>query len=83
MDINNNPEMFQKVSSNIISSNTLLNAAAAIATFKYNKELMTPNSISDSFVKTSKELNDKNNKTRENIIGSIINKKVPFRGDDW
>ena len=94
MDINNNPEMFQKVSSNIISSNIissniLLNAAAAaaaaaaIATFKYNKELMTPNSISDSFVKTSKELNDKNNKTRENIIGAIINKKVPFRGDDW
>lgn len=90
MDINNNPEMFQKVSSNIISSNSniissniLLNAAAAIATFKYNKELMTPNSISDSFVKTSKELNDKNNKTRENIIGAIINKKVPFRGDDW
>jgi hypothetical protein len=84
MDINNNPEMFQKVSSsNILLTTINAAAAAAIATFKYNKELMTPNSISDSFVKTSKELNDKNNKTRENIIGAIINKKVPFRGDDW
>jgi len=45
-----NPEMFQKVSSSNIlltTINAAAAAAAAIATFKYNKELMTPNSISD------------------------------------
>lgn len=44
--------------------------------FTYNKEQITPESIS-AFDLAAKGLNDKNNKTRENIIGAIINEKVP------
>lgn len=44
--------------------------------FTYNKEKITTDSIS-AFDLTVKGLNDKNNKTRENIIGAIINGKVP------
>jgi hypothetical protein len=44
--------------------------------FTYNKEQITIESIS-AFDLSAKGLNDKNNKTRENIIGSIINDKVP------
>lgn len=44
--------------------------------FTYNKEQITIDSIS-AFDLSAKGLNDKNNKTRENIIGSIINSKVP------
>ena len=44
--------------------------------FTYNKEQITPESIS-AFDLATKSLNDKNNKTRENIIGAIINGKVP------
>jgi hypothetical protein len=44
--------------------------------FTYNKEQITIESIS-AFDLAAKGLNDKNNKTRENIIGAIINDKVP------
>jgi len=44
--------------------------------FTYNKEQITIESIS-AFDLAAKGLNDKNNKTRENIIGAIINNKVP------
>jgi len=44
--------------------------------FSYNKEQITVDSIS-AFDLSTKGLNDKNNKTRENIIGAIINGKVP------
>jgi len=44
--------------------------------FIYNKETITYTSL-DAFNLSSRQLNDKNNKTRENIIGSIINNKVP------
>jgi hypothetical protein len=50
----------------------LFNAPA----FLYNKENLLVHSI-DAFTLASKALNDKNNKTRENIIGAIINQKVP------
>ena len=45
--------------------------------FTYNKEQITIESIT-AFDLSAKGLNDKNNKTRENIIGSIINDKVPI-----
>ena len=44
--------------------------------FKYNKEILNDKSIS-AFNLSTKQLNDKNNKTREHIIGAIINNKVP------
>lgn len=44
--------------------------------FTYNKESITTDSIA-AFDLSAKGLNDKNNKTRENIIGAIINDKVP------
>ena len=47
-----------------------------MASFKYNKEEITPESI-NAFILSSKNQNDKNNKTRENIIGAIMNGKVP------
>nr|QDY52324.1 hypothetical protein 6_36 [Mimiviridae sp. ChoanoV1] len=43
---------------------------------RYNKELIRHQSI-NSFMVSKKKLNDKNNKTRENIIGSIINNQIP------
>ena len=45
----------------------------------YNKETLNFKSIS-AFSLASKDLNDKNNKTRENIVGAIINNKIP---DDY
>jgi len=42
----------------------------------YNKTTIFYNSI-DAFLPASKKLNDKNNKIRENIIGAIVNKKIP------
>lgn len=44
--------------------------------FTYNKYLMNYKSI-DAFELSIKHNNDINNKTRENIIGAIINQKVP------
>lgn len=46
--------------------------------FTYNKEQITADRIS-AFDLSAKGLNDKNNKTRENIIGAIINEKVPSK----
>lgn len=43
--------------------------------FTYNKEIMNENSI-HAFHSSTRHFNDKNNKTRENIIGAIINNKV-------
>lgn len=42
----------------------------------YNKELITHKSIR-AFNLSTKNLNDKNNKTRENIISAIVNDKIP------
>ena len=47
-----------------------------IKSFIYNKLKLNYKSI-DAFIISSRQLNDKNNKIRENIIGSIINNKVP------
>ena len=44
--------------------------------FTYNKELITYKSI-NAFKLSTRDRNDENNKTRENIIGAIINNKVP------
>jgi hypothetical protein len=43
----------------------------------YNKEILNYNSI-NKFEKSSKYYNDSYNKTRENIIGAIINKKINY-----
>ena len=42
----------------------------------YNKSIINVKSIY-AFNISSKQLNDKNNKTRENIIGAILNNKIP------
>jgi hypothetical protein len=44
--------------------------------FTYNKENINDKSI-HAFNLSTRQLNDKNNKTREHIIGAIINNKVP------
>jgi hypothetical protein len=46
-------------------------------TFLYNKQQLSIESIPTVFNKSVKSRNDKYNKTRENIIGSIINNVVP------
>jgi len=49
--------------------------------FVYRKEVLTPDSLSAFYATPypgmSRSQNDRNNKTRENIIGAIINKKIP------
>ena len=45
-------------------------------TLLYNNETITPESII-AFNPSSKGLNDAHNKTRENIVGAIINNKIP------
>ena len=45
--------------------------------FIYNKQQLSIGSSQEVFNKSVKSRNDKYNKTRENIIGSIINNKVP------
>ena len=47
-----------------------------MSTIVYNNETITIQSI-DAFKLSSKCLNDTNNKTRENIIGAIINNNIP------
>jgi hypothetical protein len=47
-----------------------------MSTLLYNKETITPESII-AFNPSSKGLNDAHNKTRENIVGAIINNKIP------
>ena len=49
--------------------------------FTYNKEQITPESIS-AFDLAAKGLNDKNNKTRENIIGAINGYLKMIEGKD-
>lgn len=44
--------------------------------FTYNKELISVKSI-NAFNVSSRSTNDKNNKTREHIIGALVNNKVP------
>jgi len=44
--------------------------------FTYNKEIISVKSI-NTFNVSSRSNNDKNNKTREHIIGALINNKVP------
>ena len=44
--------------------------------FTYNKEIISVKSI-NAFNISSRSANDKNNKTREHIIGALINNKVP------
>jgi len=44
--------------------------------FSYNKEILSVKSI-NAFNISSRSNNDKNNKTREHIIGALINNKVP------
>lgn len=44
--------------------------------FTYNKEIINIKSI-NAFNISSRSANDKNNKTREHIIGALINNKVP------
>ena len=44
--------------------------------FTYNKEIINSKSI-NVFKVSEKKFNDKNNKTRENIISAIINNKIP------
>jgi hypothetical protein len=44
--------------------------------FEYNKENISSESI-NAFNLSTRDNNDKNNKTRENIIGAIMNGKVP------
>jgi len=44
--------------------------------FTYNNEIINDKSI-NAFNLSERKLNDKNNKTRENIISAIINNKIP------
>ena len=44
--------------------------------FTYNNEIINDKSM-NAFNLSARKLNDKNNKTRENIISAIINNKVP------
>ena len=56
----------------IVSENEILPA------FTYNKNVkLNPESIDSFNVSPGKNKNDEKNKTRENIIGAIINNKVP------
>jgi len=47
-----------------------------MTTLLYNKETITPESII-AFNPSSKGLNDAHNKSRENIVGALINNKIP------
>lgn len=51
-------------------------ACAPFKSFTYNKEIINIKSI-NAFNISSRSTNDKNNKTREHIIGALINNKVP------
>ena len=53
-----------------------LNKLNNLPRFCYNKKILIYKDI-NAFIVSSKKDNDKNNKTRENIIGAIINNKIP------
>ena len=85
----NTNEYFPSDKNTIVSKNNVLPAttiyqkicldlrkAFTLPHFTYNKENINYKSIY-AFNLSTRHLNDKNNKTRENIIGSIINDKVP------
>ena len=54
----------------------ILSELFSLTEFMYNKTIITSKSIG-VFNVASKALNDENNKMRENIIGAILNNKVP------
>lgn len=54
----------------------MLFSGKAFKPFTYNKELINIKSI-NAFNVSSRCNNDKNNKTREHIIGALVNNKVP------
>lgn len=54
----------------------VLTCYSYLSVITYNKQLITHKSIR-AFNLSAKNLNDKNNKTRENIISAIINDKIP------
>lgn len=54
----------------------MLFACKPFKSFTYNKEIITISSI-NAFNISTRSTNDKNNKTREHIIGALINNKVP------
>ena len=56
--------------------NDILHKLFNLQPFTYNKTILTSKSI-HAFKLSKKQLNDKNNKIREHIIGSIINNQVP------
>jgi hypothetical protein len=68
-----------KVNSIILLQNNIrlyLKKLKLLPVLKYNKTELNYNSI-NCFNISTKCLNDKNNKIRENIIGAIINNKIP------
>jgi hypothetical protein len=58
------------------SLNETLKKLFSLFHFTYHKELIHTGSI-HAFQCSTKHLNDINNKTRENVIGAIINQKMP------
>ena len=54
----------------------ILFSCKSFRSFTYNKEIISVKSI-NAFNISSRSANDKNNKTREHIIGALINNKVP------
>lgn len=57
--------------------NKIMSDVIPLNHFFYNKKDITIKSIS-AFITSSKEKNDENNIMRENIIGAIINQKIPL-----
>ena len=53
-----------------------MNTLKQLPTFEYNKINLSYHNI-NSFLISEKKTNDQNNKIRENIIGAIINDKIP------
>ena len=56
--------------------NNILLQIFRLPEFKYNKEIINSKYIY-AFKSATKNCNDKNNKMRENIVGAILNNKVP------
>jgi len=68
----------------ITNDETNMTRKILMESFKYKKQSIQYTSVK-SFIKSSKHLNDQNNKMRENIIGAIINQQVPkkyYQGSD-
>jgi len=65
--------------------NGKIDDVCTVPQFIYNKELINEKSI-DAFNVSPRQVNEKQNKTRENIIGAIINNKVPenyYKLNQW